>query len=212
MITPPRMFEALLQAFGAEPSYRDAVVGDLAEEFATRAERDGDAAARRWYRREAFRAVPHLLRSGWHLARARGLGHLLGILLTAYTGTMIVGWILAGASFGTLRALGLLHVPLRLNAGNPLWQASMVVLGMMSATFTGYLAAWLNREAPLFTALALGLVWSSIEAVGLSITRGVLPMWYVVAIPIVIVVGCTCGGMLRVGQVARAGADDVIAA
>lgn len=199
--------ERLLDALGADPHYRDAVLGDLAEEFASRQERDGDAEARRWYRREALLATPHLLRSGWRRARARGLGRLLGIFLTAYTGTMIVGWILIGMSFGTLRALGLLHLPPRLGAGNPLWQVSMVALATLSATFTGYLASWLGREAPLFTALALGLVWSLIEGVGLAFTRGGLPTWYVTAVPIVILLGTSFGGVLRVRQAARGQPD-----
>jgi hypothetical protein len=59
--TPPRWTEKLLTSLGAQPSYRDAVLGDLTEEFVIRAEEQGVIAARRWYRREALRAAPHLL-------------------------------------------------------------------------------------------------------------------------------------------------------
>jgi len=42
---------------------RDAVLGDAEEEFRRRVGRDGEAAARRWYRRQAVRSVPAAL---WH--------------------------------------------------------------------------------------------------------------------------------------------------
>ena len=208
MITSPRTLEALLEALGAETQYREEVLGDLAEEFASRAERDGEPNARRWYRREAIRAVPHLLRSGWHRARRRGLGHLLGVIATAYTGVFIIEILATGIVFGTLGALGVLRVPGRIRIDYPLWQASMVALGTLTATLGGYLAAWLNEEAPLFTAFAFSSAWSVIQAVGLTITRTrsafTLPMWYAVAVPAVIFLGVISGGILRVRQATRA--------
>ena len=63
MIAPPRTAEMVLASLGAEPDFRDAVIGDLAQEFVERAERDDPSSARRWYYREAIRATPHLLRS-----------------------------------------------------------------------------------------------------------------------------------------------------
>lgn len=63
MITPPPSIERLLTSLGAEPRYREAVLGDLAEEFAIRVEEQGVRVARRWYRREALRTAPHLLAS-----------------------------------------------------------------------------------------------------------------------------------------------------
>ncbi|HEX7242371.1 MAG TPA: permease prefix domain 2-containing transporter, partial [Longimicrobiaceae bacterium] len=59
--TPPRTAERLLEALGAEPELRDALLGDLAEDFATRAADQGERAARRRYWREALRAAPYLL-------------------------------------------------------------------------------------------------------------------------------------------------------
>ncbi len=198
MIQPPRLIEALLDALGAEPRYRDSVLGDLAEEFASQAECEGVERAREWYRREALRATPHLLRSGWRRARQRGLGHLLGIFVTAFAGLFIVEIVIGGIVFGTLRALGLWHAPLRLSVASPLMQASIIVLGSVTATFGGYIAAWLGNDAPLFTAFAYGIAWSSAEAVGLAITGGMLPLWYRLSVPIVLLVGTTAGGILRV--------------
>ena len=215
MITPPRSIEILLEALGAEPHYREAVLGDLAEEFALRAERDGEASALRWYRREAVRTAPHLLHSACHRARRRGLGHLLGVMLTAYTGVFIIEMIAVGVVFGTLRAFGVLHVPGRIRVDYPAWQASMIALGTLSAMLGGYLAAWLNEEAPLFTAFAFSIVWSVLQAIGLTITRTrgtlTLPVWYVVAVPVVIVLGIIFGGILRVRQGTRAEGSGIAA-
>ena len=61
--------ERVLQGLGAHPDFTDSVLGDLAEEHARRTVEDGALTARRWYVREAARAVPHLL---WNAARHGG--------------------------------------------------------------------------------------------------------------------------------------------
>lgn len=61
-----------VRVFGADPALVDAILGDLAEEFAERMARDGVARARWWYASEAMRSAPHLV------GRAR-----LAIMLTA---------------------------------------------------------------------------------------------------------------------------------
>jgi hypothetical protein len=53
---PPRAAERLL-ALSLPPADRHAVLGDLCEEFLDRADRDGAAAARRWYLAQVRRSV-----------------------------------------------------------------------------------------------------------------------------------------------------------
>lgn len=55
--------ERVLVALGADAEFLSAVLGDMAEEFAARAERDGVGAARIWYGREALRSAPHVVRN-----------------------------------------------------------------------------------------------------------------------------------------------------
>lgn len=208
MTTPPPPIESLLEALGAEPRFRESVIGDLAEEFASRAERDGLQSARQWYRREAMRATPHLLRSGWRVVRRRGLGRLLGIMLTAFTGMVIVERVIAGSVIGALRS-EVWHTSRRLYVSYPVWQVSMVALNTLSATFAGCIAAWLDHDAPLFTAIALGIVWSVLEVVGLQITGGPLPEWCRLVIPLAILAGTAMGGVLRVHQRTRDGASGI---
>jgi hypothetical protein len=65
----------VLRALGAEHSRTEELIGDLVEEFAGRAARDGAFAARWWYVSEAVRSLPYLfwstLRCGCAHERAR---------------------------------------------------------------------------------------------------------------------------------------------
>ncbi|MEO8622388.1 MAG: hypothetical protein ABI625_15055 [bacterium] len=63
IVGPLSTAEWLLHAIGGETAFTDSVLGDLAEEYAMRAERDGARTARLWYAREALRSAPHLLQS-----------------------------------------------------------------------------------------------------------------------------------------------------
>ncbi len=90
--TPPRarpasLTERLLQSLGAEHEFAEAVLGDLREEYALRASRDGVGAARRWYVREALRSAPHLLWSSLRHAcryhRSRVVAVIAGIAFTS---------------------------------------------------------------------------------------------------------------------------------
>lgn len=82
---PPRIARWILRWI-TPAAERDAVEGDLVESFELRATRNGDAEARRWFRREVVRSLPPLalctfLESGvvrWPV------GILLGILLTTF--------------------------------------------------------------------------------------------------------------------------------
>ena len=74
--------EQLLDMLGAGSPVANDVIGDLADEYAQRVQRDGTASARWWYARQATRAVPYLLwnaaRHGEPEARARLLALLGG--------------------------------------------------------------------------------------------------------------------------------------
>jgi hypothetical protein len=75
----------VLHGLGAHPAFADAVLGDLAEERASREAEGGTVAARWWYAREAFRSAPHLLwnavRHGGPRGRARAAAVLAAVAL-----------------------------------------------------------------------------------------------------------------------------------
>ncbi|MGZ8377129.1 MAG: hypothetical protein ACXW05_20495 [Gemmatirosa sp.] len=91
--------EALLRALGADPAFVEAVLGDLAEECAERAARDGVRAARWWYVREAVRSAPHLVRS-WrrHAGRHQRARVAACVALGVVASSVAVLALLAGAA------------------------------------------------------------------------------------------------------------------
>jgi len=79
MRTRPRA-DSLLRSLGADRGFVDDVLGDLAEEYALRTERDGVLAARCWYAREALRSAPYLLRNAVRRLGPRGRVRLAALV------------------------------------------------------------------------------------------------------------------------------------
>jgi len=149
----PRTAERILEALGANTDFREAVIGDLAEELELRASLDGEHAARRWYWRESLRVAPHLLRDWW-----RGLSRTdVWYFARAVVGTMAATVVFEFAlKMGTLW-LGLYDGLFRRAASEgflPL-AALMLVWTMLDGLFAGCVAARLGRRAPLATVLTV---------------------------------------------------------
>src|SRR6185437_14934566 len=77
--------QALLAALCPAGDFRESVLGDLAEEYAERVDRDGVRSARRWYWREATRAAAYAM-----LAWLRGLGIGEAAQLVAITAATVI--------------------------------------------------------------------------------------------------------------------------
>lgn len=122
-VSVPSRAESLLHLLGAGSPLAEDIIGDLAEEYAERRARDGDAAARRWYAREALRSTPHLLRtaltSGTEEGRLRLLV-LLGLPAAITTAALLALLLRPGA-------------PTMLVAGHEGGEGRVVVSNMLSA-------------------------------------------------------------------------------
>jgi hypothetical protein len=210
MTPPPRTVERLLAGLGAKPDFRNAVLGDLAEEFSSRVESDGIESATRWYRREAVRAVPHLLGSWLRGARLGDAGRIAVVIAAAYMGTAAIALILAGVTVGVVQALGYQARVLpwsNLLASSAILSCLLLVGGAFSAV-AGYLAARLDSRAPLVTAATFG----TLLLLGASLLPHVFavpvpnrfPTWYLTAVPIVEFCCAILGGMLCVRAPRRA--------
>ena len=203
MMRPPRTAEVLLESLGAQASFREPLLGDLAEGFALRVERDGVGAARRWYYRESLRATPHLLEDWRRSLRAPDIRHLAGVVLSAYFLTMVLVFLALALAGGAADALGfslrVLPAPSDRARLLPLWLLGEIMCTLMA----GYIAAWLDRRAPLTTAVALGLTWScgALAIGGITYGNGV-PAWYWVCVAVLLAMGPTVGGVLRLRAVA----------
>lgn len=204
--SPPRRIELLLEALDAQSDFRDALIGDLAEEFALRADRDGAAAARRWYYREAVRVSPHLLRNCVRGFHRRDVAHVASVVGLSYVCTATIGWFIFLTVNSAMRALGVSFDSIDRFLTHPFPTA--VVIGLLLAGSTGavtggYIAAWLDRRAPVVSAMALGLAWTGIALASNAIVSGAptplaVPGWYRFAAVAVVITGTSAGGVLRV--------------
>jgi hypothetical protein len=196
---PPRAVELLLDSLGAKPEFRDALLGDLAQEFSERAECDGLGAARRWYVREAIRATPHLLRS-WSLGlRVRDVTHLVGVAASAWLTVLMLTLLIGGVVQGAMRALGFASAARPILHGDARIYSIGLTAAVTAGAMAGYAAAWLDREAPLVAALTTGAILACVSISAMLIGPGLaLPIGYRIAAPIVVIIGGAIGGVLRV--------------
>ena len=196
MTQPPRLAESFLASLGAQPEFRDAVLGDLAEELNLRAAWDGVRAARRWYYREAMRAVPHLLRDWARGLRVRDVTRLIGVAITSFTFMAIIGVTVLVVARVTLGALGLSSGLDWLGQHEPISVIANMTIGSVGAALGGYIAGWLHPRAPIVGALALGVAWAAagVAAVAL-VTTTLNPLLYLM--PLMVIPGTIAGGALR---------------
>ena len=204
--SPPRRVELLLEALDAQTDFREALVGDLAEEFAFRAERDGGNAARQWYYREAVRVAPHLLRDCVRGFRRGDVAHVASVVGLSYVCTVTIGWFIFLTINSVTRGLGLQHESVDRFLTQPFPIAvtiGLLLLGSTGAVLGGYIAAWLDRRSPVVSAMALGVAWTCLALASSAIlnrpaTPPLAPSWYRFAAMALVIVGTSAGGVLRV--------------
>jgi hypothetical protein len=201
MISPPRFAETVLTSLGATPEYRDAVVGDLAEELAWRATLDGPAEARRWYYREALRSIPHLLGNGARSMRWGSVRRVTGIALSAWA----ISTITLGVSFVIVLStisrfwpdVGVIFRSGSLTLTAPTLLA--IAASISGSVFGGYVAAWLDRETPLVSAATLGLTLALLDVAVAAAYRqvGYPPLWTIVVTTLPRLAYAMAGGLLQ---------------
>lgn len=205
MIRPPSAAELILESLGAPAALVEPILGDLAEEFSIRVERDGVRAARRWYYRESLRAAPHLLRAGARALGIRNLGRLAGIVVVSYFFTLVLASLLVMMSRGVSSSLGVtLDVPSQLAL------AVSLLAGAACSCSAGWIAAWLDTRAPLVSAIALGAAWACAAVVVAMVGSSEVPAVYRVCAPAILLVSPIVGGLLRVRALARASGEERI--
>jgi hypothetical protein len=206
LMRPPRWAERLLETTGADPEFRDGIIGDMNEEFMIRASYDGPHAARRWYAREALRTLPHLLRdwkSRFGLKDAKYLG---GVIIESYCVVAVSALVLLGILAGLLTAIDV-DLGSDFPGNNPylhrLGIPGALILAASCSLIGGYFAAWKGQRAPLASAAGLGVFWCSIALVGVALVRTAASVgmpstdWWMFAEMLVVLCGTVGGGILR---------------
>jgi len=196
---PPRLPQLLLSALGARAEFREALLGDMAEEYYMRVEVQGEHAAHAWYVDEAYRAVPHLIRDGVKNLGLGGVAHVMGAAFKAYASIALIAVIL---------------LPLvKLLPHSVMGAAMNIVVSAMGTVAGGYLAARFGRRAPLLSSAALGASWATVYTAALLFVLEILPRlgaqaWYnfpstanvVFAGPAIILVGTVLGGIFQIAR------------
>jgi hypothetical protein len=206
MTQHPRVTERLLDGLSGRTAFSDGILGDLAEEFGRRAERDGNGPARRWYYREAARSAPHVLGDALRSFRRADLPHMATSVRVGLCVAVVLAFVvnlIAPDVFGVFRGMQ--------NVGGRRWAwfiahwliaipliTPIVILG-------GAGAAWHSTRSPIIAAAVFGLSL----ATGVSGLVAMLPKtspglgsW--AAIVLLYVLVATIGGVVLV-VVRRAG-------
>lgn len=198
-----RRIEALLSALAADAPYRDAILGDLAEEFAIRVEEQGEPEAQRWYRRQALRTAPHLLRL-W----ARRLSSFDMAQLVAFT---LLAQVTAGVINTAVRAAIVMYYGVPIDDAqivNIAWRdltewsalpTRLISLSVAAVSLfgAGYALSRLERRSPLATCMVVGSVLS-LEAILTAIYGGAVPMWAACGFAAISVMATVAGGVFGI--------------
>jgi hypothetical protein len=188
----PPVAETLLRGFIADPDLREAVLGDLAEEWNERAADDGAGAAGAWYRRQALRTAPHLLAAWWRHTEAAELWRTLGRAALVLAAAVPLG---ALTFVGVLWATGGLHgwPPGAGRDATALW---MILAGAGPAIAGGLVIAARSRRAPMIATLLLALGWipvTVVPALAFPTPPGP-PVWLCLAFPATLSLATVVGG------------------
>lgn len=195
---PPGAAEALATIFLPDAAQREAVLGDLAEEYQLVASRAGVPVARRWYWSQVGRSIVPLAIMG---VRADGLrfvanviAGLIAIMTLVPLSFMAASWLAALASGGEYID-GVLALGLYPYAVYSWWGLTGVVAGLG----TGYTLARVGGPSGNTAAIALGIVCITLSAFTLAADSAGAPVWYEVVLSAVILPAIVCGIMLHTG-------------
>lgn len=195
----PRRAEQVLEAFGTDPDFRDAVLGDLAEEFALRVSWDGPAAARRWYYRESMRVAPYLLRNWWRGLKRKDVGRLAGVIAASSISLVALETLLQIAKVALIPAYREM-LPVSGYTRLIVLPALMLSWTLLDGAFAGYVAARLGRRAPLPAVLGLGVTWAIVMS---TVQSPAVPLWFRSANLAMMLAGIVAGGLIGVFRVTR---------
>jgi hypothetical protein len=176
----PRVATALLGCFLPE-SERDAILGDLVEEYGVRVRSIPAAEAARWYWSQVWRSILPVLRVGI----GRG-----GWLVTV--GAAIAAYLVAGA----IEFVGIGMIAKWLRPVGPVFSILSVIVGLATMVLGGYVAAWIRpAAAPVLAAIVVLAV-----LVLFAVARDSAPLWYGFAFLVFGPVAALGGGALCRGR------------
>jgi hypothetical protein len=196
----PAIAEFLMEALVSDASLREAVIGDLREEYQRVASRETVGLATRWYWSQLARStIPFAALSvsrGSALDKMRFVAGVLGgyavIIALLIVSLWAVGWAFAFAdqssyvsgvlAFGETPGLVLV------------WS---FVMAAVSGIAAGYVAARVGDRTAVATALTLGLLGIPLCAVTIVSDIATAPIWFQAALSAVLLPSVMGGALLR---------------
>jgi hypothetical protein len=163
------------------PTDREALLGDLIEEYAIRVRSDPASMVDRWYWGQVYRSIPQ---AQWSAIRRGGASITLGTALAAF----IAAGALESASLAALSRV------LVADANQP--TARSVIVGLATIVLGGYVAAWIRPGAA--QALA-GIEMIAVVILMVTMTDSA-PLWYGLTFLIMAPLAALAGGTLHVGR------------
>jgi hypothetical protein len=187
--SPSRVASWLL-AWAVPERSREAVLGDLHEEYVLRVRSAHAKNADRWYWGQVCRSIPQLV---WSSARDGRWLATLGVAIGVY--------IFAGIfEFAATRALSKLLAP-----DTNVFTAVSLIVGLTTIILGGYIAAWIRGPAAARTLAGIALITVVILLMTMS---GSAPFWYgltfLVGGPLAALAGGTLCLKHRTGRVSGA--------
>jgi hypothetical protein len=206
-VQPPRAAAWLVELF-ASPHETDGILGDLAEDFSADVERDGDALARRRYRRQAWRTIVDLALSPLRLRQPAGAAkRTSGVLFAVAVGFfgLFTIWPVALGINLSARAL-VTHYPVYYYVSAPAFWTSV---DLLVPFISGVLVA-LGARALRFRPMSAAVATLAFMAVVLAVDQPLMMWLYgpprVAEITFVSTVVRWARGMLLFGGLTLAGA------
>ena len=163
---------------------RDAVVGDLVEEYALRAGASTRATVALWCWGQVARSIPLVLLSD---LRRRQWIHTLGVAIAAYVAA------------GALESVGLAVISRLLHPDAGLAALLGVIVGLATIVLGGYVAASIRQEAAPTLA---GIIFIAVAVLMVTISDSA-PLWYGFTFLIAGPLAALAGGRLNFTRRAR---------
>lgn len=190
MSSPPMLPEIIIVELTPDASIRDAVLGDLEEEFHARCAAAGSAAAASWYWKAALSSAPPLALAS---LRRAGLASWAWSILGVLVGLAALMTLLLLVSNGWTY----LTEATRAAADSVASLLVSIALGTACAAAAGWLAAGIGRRARLVSAVALGMLFLALNLAAVARGSSQEPLWYWVTFGVAVLVGSTVGGLIH---------------
>jgi hypothetical protein len=208
-----RAAEWLVAYLVPDAGAREAILGDLAEEWHALATARGRAAATRWVWWQVAASAPHILvadarRGGpalaWAVLRATLLSYAALVVLVLLSNALVSALLGIGGTSTVVAGTGAGDGA---GGAGPGAAALLAFLAgdVLCALAAGWLAAAIGRRAPRATALSLGFACALLGLVLALASGGTPPLWYQLALALLVLPAVVCGERLHARRGGRGG-------